>query len=66
MKNRKCSFTVFKEEEGNRREKTVTGLTLSDPFAKDTKKGTYMFVLVEEEETGEVHEVFANSIKFIK
>lgn len=66
MKNRNCSFNILVEDNGNKTEKPTVGMTLSDAFEKATSKGKYMFVLVEDSSTGQVHEVFANSVKFIK
>lgn len=66
MKNRKCSFKITTEVEGNRTDAQAIGITLSDAYEKETKKGKFMFVLCEDESTGEVHEVFAREVKFAK
>lgn len=67
MKDRKCTFTCNREVQGNwQKEENVKGKTLTDIMQKSTEKGTFAVVLVEEEATGQVHEVFANTIKFEK
>lgn len=67
MKDRKCTFTYSEEVEGNRQKKeNVKGIVRSEVMQKATDKGTFAVVFVEDEETGQLREVFANTIKFTK
>lgn len=66
MKDRKCTFTYSQEIEGNYKDFSATGFTRSDPMRKVTSKGEYIVILCEDESTGQLHEVFANTIKFVK
>ena len=64
MKNRPCTFTYKPEVEGNRKETTAEGITRSEVMMKKTTKGEFAVVFVEHSGTGELLEVFANTIKF--
>lgn len=55
------------EVEGNNKKiENLIGTTRSEIFQKGTAKGTYSMIWVEDNETGELREVFANTVKFTK
>lgn len=67
MKDRKCTFTFSEEVEGNRQKKeNVPGIVRSEIISKTTEKGTYPMLIVEEEATGKLREVFANGVTMVK
>lgn len=67
MKDRKCTFTYSEEVQGNwTKKEDQKGVTRSEVVMKTTDKGTFAIVFVEHEETGQLHEAFANTVKFTK
>ena len=53
---KKCSFTVMKEVEGNKKEVPARGEVLGEPMMKKNGDNQYMVVPVMEE-TGQLHEI---------
>lgn len=66
MNERKCTFTYSVEEQGNWINKTGTGVTRSEAFQKTHRDGSTSMMLLVEDETGQLREVFANTVKFTK
>lgn len=66
ISDRQCTFTHSPEIEGQRKKTEGKGITRSEIVMKQTEKGTYPIVFVEVPETGELLEVFANTLKFVK
>lgn len=66
MKDRKCTFQIQVEKEGNKTKETISGVCKSEPMEKKSKEGSTFFVNFCEGDDGQMYEAFMNTIKFVK
>lgn len=62
MLNKKCSFRYSAEVDGKWNKLESTGTCRSEIFIKTTASGTFPFIFVEQDNTGALIEVFANTL----
>jgi len=62
MLNKKCTFRFSREDNGKWIKIESSGTCRSEIFIKTTASGTFPFIFVEEDNTGILLEVFANTL----